>query len=313
MNRQVCALVNLLLAFSLSAFADCSAPASPGVRICTPTSNATISGAYMEINSTPKSGSIHRFIIYIDSKIHYIGDAYQTGINLGDGSVYNGTHSLVVHAWDTGGNLLEAKRTFTVINAGFGPCPKPASPGLNVCDPPSGSYQPNLSIPISVGARGYSGISSLNFYVDNKLFLSTSDNPVGTAAETTAGPHTIKVIAKDSTGHSFSVSRIVHAYYEFTCDPKGDTCSPGVVIQSPYDEKYVGNTFLVDATVENNPRPITSMKVYVGITLVASSSGPTIYQHVTAASGTHILRVDAIDTVGRLYRSMINVNVNVAH
>src|SRR6266404_5077532 len=313
MNRLVGALVTLLLGSSLSAFADCSAPADPGVRICTPTSNATISGAYMEINSTPKSGSIHRFIIYIDNKIHYVGDPYQTGVNLGDGSVYNGTHSLVVHAWDTGGNLLEANRTFTVINAGFGPCPRPASPGLNVCDPPSGSYQPNLSIPISVGARGYSGIASVKFYVDNKLFLTTSDNPVGTAAVTRAGPHTIKVVAVDSTGHSFSVSRIVHAYYEFTCDPLGDTCSPGVVIQSPYDEKYVGNTFLVDAIVQNNPRPITSMKAYVGNTLVASSSGPTIYQHVTAAGGTHVLRVDAIDNAGRLYRSMINVNVSVAH
>src|SRR6266404_8380740 len=157
MNRLVGALVTLLLGSSLSAFADCTAPASPGVRICTPTSNATISGAYMEINSTPQSGSIHRFIVYIDNKIHYIGDPYQTGVNLGDGSVYNGAHLLVVKAWDTSGNVLQARRSFTVTNAGSGPCPKPTTPGLNVCDPIWGSYQPNLSIPISVAAKGYSG------------------------------------------------------------------------------------------------------------------------------------------------------------
>ena len=316
MNRLVCALVTFLLAgtaFSATAFADCSAPAGPGVRICTPTANATISGAYMEINSTPKSGSIHKFIVYIDNKIHYVGNFYQTGVNLGDGSVYNGQHLLVVRAWDTGGNVLEARTTFTVINAGFGPCPKPASPGLNVCDPIAGSYQPNLSVPVSVAARGFSAIRSLNFYVDNKLFLSTSDNPVGTGAQTTAGPHTVKVVARDSTGHTFSVSRPIHAYYEFTCDPKGSTCSPGVVIQSPYDERYVSSPFLIDASVQNNPNPITSMKAYVGNTLVASSSGPTLYQTVSASNGTRVLRVDAIDSKGRLYRSMVNVNINVAH
>jgi len=267
----------------------------------------------MEINSTPKSGSIHRFIVYIDGKNHYQGGAYQTGVNLGDGSIYNGTHSLTVRAWDTGGNVLEAHRIFTVINAGAGPCSKPSTPGINLCDPPANSYQPNLGIPVSVAARGFSTISSLNFYVDSRLFLTSSDNPVGTGATTTAGPHTIKVVAKDSTGHTFSVSHLVHAYYEFTCDPKGSTCTPGVVIQAPYDEQYVSGTFLVDASVQNNTSPITSMKAYLGNTLAASSSGPTLYQHVSATNGTHVLRVDAVDTKGRLYRSMQNVNVNVAH
>jgi hypothetical protein len=316
MDRLVCASLTLFLActfFSTIAFADCTAPAAPGVRICTPTPNATISGAYMEINSTPRSGSIHRLIVYIDNKVHYQGDIYQAGVNLSDGSVFNGTHLLVAKAWDTGGNVLQASRTFTVINAGAGPCAMPASPGINLCDPPAGSYQANLGIPVSVAARGYSAISSLNFYVDNKLFLTTSDNPVGTSATSTAGAHTIKVIAKDSTGHAFTASRLIHAYYEFTCDPKGSTCTPGVVIQSPYGEQYVSSSFLIDASVQNNPSPITSMKAYVGNTLVASSTGPTLYQTVSASNGTHVLRVDAIDSKGHLYRSMLNVNVNVAH
>ena len=316
MNSLVRALVIFLLAgtsFSTIASADCTAPAAPGVRICTPTTNATISGAYMEINSTPKSGSIHKLIVYIDSKVHYQGDAYQTGVNLSDGSVFNGTHLLVAKAWDTGGNVLQASRTFTVINAGAGPCAMPASPGINLCDPSAGSYQPNLGIPISVAAKGYSTVSSLDFYVDNKLFLSTSDNPVGTGATSTAGSHMIKVVARDSTGHTFTASRLVHAYYEFTCDPKGSTCTPGVIIQSPYGEQYVSGSFLVDASVQNNPSPITSMKAYVGNTLVASSTGPTLYQTVSASNGSHVLRVDAIDTKGHLYRSMVNVNVNVAH
>ena len=313
MKRLFCAFVILLSATCVSSFADCTAPSAPGVRICTPTASATISGAYMEINSTPKSGSIHRFIIYIDNKIHYIGEAYQSGINIADGSVHNGSHLLVVKAWDTAGNVLEARRNFNVINAGFGPCPKPTSPGLNACDPLAYSYQPNLSVPVSVAATGVSGISSLTFYVDNKLLLTASDNPLGTSFQATAGPHIIKVVAKDSTGHTYTVSRPIHAYYAFDCPPMAETCSPGVLIQTPGDEQYVGNPFLIDAAVQNNPAPIISMKAYVGNTLVASSNGPALYQTVSAANGTHVLRVDAVDTEGRLYRSMVNINVNVAH
>jgi hypothetical protein len=313
MKRLFCALVVLLSASCVSAFADCSAPTRPGVRICTPTASATTSGAYMEVNSTPASGAIHRIIVYIDNQIHYVGAPYQTGVNLGDGSVYNGSHLLVVKAWDTGGNVFEARRTFNVINAGFGPCPKPATPGLSVCEPVAHSYQPNLSVPVSVAARGVTAISSLKFYVDNKLSLTTADNPIGTNVQTTAGSHTIKVVAQDSTGHIFTASRPIHAYYEYDCPPAGDACSPGVVIQTPNDEQYVTGSFLIDASVQNNPNPITSMKAYVGNTLVASSSGPALYQTVLASNGTHVLRVDATDTKGRLYRSMLNINVNVAH
>ena len=86
-----------------------------------------------------------------------------------------------------------------------------------------------------------------------------------------------------------------------------------MVIQSPNDEQYVGGSFLVDASVQNNSSPITAMKAYVGNSLVASSSGPTLYQTVSASRGSHVLRVDAFDSKGRLYRSMVNVNVNVAH
>src|SRR3954451_3758868 len=121
MTRLFSALIILFSLSSIAAFADCTAPTNPGVRICTPTANATTSGNYMEINSTPKSGSIHKFIVYVDNKIHYAGDPYQTGVNLEDGSIYNGTHLLVVRAWDTAGNVFDSRRTFTVINAGFGP------------------------------------------------------------------------------------------------------------------------------------------------------------------------------------------------
>ena len=104
--------------------------------------------------------------------------------------------------------------------------------------------------------RGYSTISSLNFYVDNKLFLTSRDNPVGTGATTTAGPHTIKVAAKDSTGHTFSGVTLYTLTTAFTCDLKGSTCTPGVVIQAPYDEQYVSGSFLIDASVQNNPDPL---------------------------------------------------------
>jgi hypothetical protein len=61
--------------------------------------------------------------------------------------------------------------------------------------------------------------------------------------------------------------------------------------------------------VQNNPAAITTMRAYLGGTVVAQSFGPTLDQPVTAPKGTRILTIQAWDTAGKLYRSTMNVNV----
>ncbi len=279
-----------------------------------PTPNATTAGAYFDINSKPESGIVQKLVIYIDGKSVYTGSVGQTGVTLEDGGVYNGTHHLVVKIWDGGGNVLQAAEYFTVVDGNYRFCAMPTIPGINMCVPSSGAYYPLFGIPAYATVLGYSSVSSLTFYLDGKAQLTTASNPVGTAlSATTAGAHTVGVVAKDSSGHTFQASKTVHAYYSYSCSPKGGTCLPGILLQNPYGAEYVTTPFLINATVENNPKPITKMEAFIGGTLVASSTGPSIYQHVSGPNGTWILRVDAWDTAGHLYRTLENININVAH
>jgi hypothetical protein len=76
----------------------------------------------------------------------------------------------------------------------------------------------------------------------------------------------------------------------------------------------VDSSFPVQATIENNPLPITKMVLYIDSTQVADSNGPTMSQTISnTPSGTHILTFQAWDTAGHLYRVQQNININVPH
>lgn len=309
----------VVLLGSLNAFAQCSAPSTPGVRICAPTPNSTV--VYLpaiQVNSTPKSGSIYKFIIYDNGKQTFEGEPYQSGVTLYDGALRNGFHNIVVNAWDTAGNLLQSKVSFTIVGYGYSLfCDAPAGPGINFCVPPANSLQQS-GVPVSATAKGYSAITAIQVYVDGKLqteqrgynYLSTGVFP------SAPGAHRITMVAYDSTGHRFAASKMVTTSYDsYNCPPKGNgPCSPGFVVNSPSSDEFVDGTFNLNAEVLNNPRPISAMKVYLDGTLIAQSGGPTVYQSVTtAARGTHVLTFQAWDTAGNLYRVQQNVNVGVAH
>jgi hypothetical protein len=271
-------------------------------------------------NITPDSAPIHKFIMYDNGVKFYESPPYQTGINIGDGSIRNGRHDLVVNAWDTTGRLFQGRSTFTIIDQGYPLfCSAPASPGVNFCVPPPDSVQPSV-VPLSVTATGYSQITAIQTYIDGQLqntFDTEGRNYLSTGVyPSEPGQHTLMVVAWDSTGHRFWSSKKVLTTYDYiNCPPKGNApCGPGFVIQTPFSEDYVGTSFPVSATIEANKLPITKMIVYLDSTKVAESDGPSLAATVTnAPSGTHILTFQAWDTAGHLYRVQQNVNVNVPH
>jgi hypothetical protein len=194
----------------------------------------------IQVNSTPKSGSIYKFIIYDNGNKMFEGDPYQSGVVLYDGSLHNGFHNIVVNAWDTAGNLLQSKVSFTMIGYGYLPfCSAPSAPGINFCTPPANSLQQS-SIPVSASAKGYSPITAMQVYLDGKLqvdqrgynYLSTGVAPA------TPGSHRVTMVAYDSTGHRFASSKTFTTSYDFhNCPPKGNgPCSPGFEITAPMSD-----------------------------------------------------------------------------
>jgi hypothetical protein len=318
-------LLITFLFFSLTlADAECAAPDNPGVRICSPTANATV--AYVpsiDFNTTPTFGaSIVKFAAYDNNRKTWEDFSGLTGETSVDASIKNGFHTVVINAWDSSGKLYQGRVSFRVIGDGFPfVCAAPSAPGINFCEPPTSSIL-GTRYSVSATAKGKSNIAAMRLYVDGQ----TQDTQPrvsqfnSTAAVHTQGDHRISIVAWDNSGHVFRNTRNLHSVYTygyFECPPKGnDHCTPGFSPDGvvPQQDSYVDNSFTIMANILQNPHPIIAMKAYVDNAIVAKSNGPTMISTVeNAPNGTHILTLQAWDVQGVMYRIQYNININVPH
>ncbi|HEX9255670.1 MAG TPA: hypothetical protein VF938_08985, partial [Candidatus Angelobacter sp.] len=101
------------LCISSQASAACPAPASGSLAICQPGANSTVYQVpHIEAVANPASGSITALKVYIDNKLVFQNSG--PGISLFEGGVANGTHHLVINAWDDFGRLYQAQENFSV-------------------------------------------------------------------------------------------------------------------------------------------------------------------------------------------------------
>ena len=305
------AIVATVFCLSSQVFAACPEPASGTVRICQPSANSTIYQVpHIEVNASPTSGSITTMDVYIDNKL-----AFQNGgpsLNLFPGGVANGTHHLVINTWDNFGHLYTAQENFSVTgNLPFS-CP-PTAVGVRICAPAQGDVV-SQNLGFAVGFKGNAPISHVRAYVDatDSFDLAPSsgqDHVIAGGINTLPGAHTLKIVATDTKGATYTSSVAIKTYYEGDCPPKGSTCTPGIYPDTPNDGDDVVSPFRLSASVQNNTKSITAMKVYVDGRQSGESSGPSFDQPITAVKGTHIVIVQAWDTAGKLYRLTENVNV----
>jgi hypothetical protein len=303
--------------FAVLARSQCFDPPSPSVVVCTPSPDATV--AYIPdiaVRFTPANGTeIARIIIYDnDRKMSDTGRG-QDGGDIRDAAVFNGTHHLVVKAWDTAGNFYQAKETFHVVGQGFAPCNIPDKLGVNFCVPTRTAVL-GLQFPAGAAARGLSKISNLSFYLDGVLQQSLDNSPRATIFITVQQQgiqHIVKVVATDARGHQYSASKKVEAAYTYSQHACFTSCVPGIDIVAPLDEDYVSDSFALNMQILDNPNPITSMTAYLDNNVIAVSNGPTLQQQITGApAGTHILTVTGVDNEGIVYRIQENINIDIS-
>jgi hypothetical protein len=309
--------LTILFSFAAAAWSQCNNPPSPGVVICTPTNGSTV--VYLNevsVRSTPASGaSITGFSVYDNKVLIYQSPQGQSGIDLYDGAIHNGSHNLIVKAGDTAGNLYEAKTSFIVTGQGYGDCAPPRSPGINFCNPPAGAVY-GIGFTAGVSAKGQAQISKIAFYLNGKFLTSAPGTPtlavaILLAQEST--PYTLRVDALDTSGNAYTATKTVEAAYTYGLYSCGLTCPPGINVVAPPSEAYVGNTFNINMQIVGNPKPITEMKAWIDKTLVATAQGPSLQQEISGApSGTHILTVQGWDTDGIEYLIQENININVS-
>lgn len=308
-----CKFVLIVTAVALcagTATAQCAAPSSSGVRLCQPSAGSIVYQVpHIEATATPTSGSISDLKVLIDGKL-----ALENGgpsVNLFEGGVNNGTHHLVIEATDNFGRTYRTSSTFSVTG-NLPNCPM-STVGVRICSPLAGdAISQNMAM--SLGFKGNAPIHRVRAYVSGTL---VADFPVdkgqnqiiGSGAGTTAGSHTLTVVAWDANGKSYQTSVKFKAFFDGGCPPKGDVCTPGIFPNTPQDGDDVQSPFRISASVENNTSAITTMRAYLNGAVVATSFGPTLDQKVSAAKGTHILVIQAWDASGKIYRSTANVNV----
>jgi hypothetical protein len=305
------AIVAFALCVSLQASGACPEPASGHLAICQPSANSTIYQVpHIEALANPTSGSITTMKVYIDSKL-----IFQNGggsLSLFEGGVSNGTHHLVINAWDDFGRLYQASENFSVIgNLPFS-CPL-TGVGVRICAPATGSVV-SQNLGFTAGFKGNTAIKFIRAYVDSTDVFDFAPaagqtSVTGGAISTLPGTHTFTVVAWDTNNTVYKSSVSLKTYYEADCPPKGSTCNPGIYQSTPNDGDDVQSPFRVDASVQNNTASITAMKAYIDGVQVGASSGPMFDQPISAAKGTHILVLQAWDTAGKLYRLTENVNV----
>jgi Bacterial Ig domain len=310
------AVLSSTVVLSAAAWSQCNSPSSPGVVLCNPTNNSTVAYGNLppmiSIRSTPAQGAkITSLIMYDDNN-----NIYQNttgGIDLFDGSIYNGWHHIVVNVWDSDGNLYQAKTNFYVEGLGYAPCTKPTTPSVVICNPPKGGIYPTY-VTVEAAATGKASITRLQFYLNGKLVQTVNNSATAGVPIQLAGQgvnNTVKVIATDSSGNRYLATKILNAAYTYGLGFCDQTCVTGINPVAPNDEQYVSNTFNINMQVMNNPNPITAMKAYLDNSLVATSSNGTLQSEVTGPDGTHILTVQAWDDKGIEYRIQQDVNINV--
>jgi len=305
------ALVAFALFVSSQASAACPEPASGQLSICQPSANSTVYQVpHIEAVANPTSGSIATMKVYIDNKL-----VFQNGggsLSLFEGGVANGTHHLVINAWDGSGHLYQASENFGVTGNLPFTCPV-TGVGVRICAPTTGSVV-SQNLGFTAGFKGNTAIKFVRAYVDSTDefdFAPAAGQTSVVAAGLSAAPgtHTFTVVAWDTNNTVYKSSVGFKTYFEGDCPPKGSTCNPGIYPNTPNDGDDVQSPFRVSASVQFNTKPITSMKAYLDGAVVGTSSGPVFDQPIPAAKGTHILVIQAWDTAGRLYRLTQNVNV----
>jgi hypothetical protein len=297
--------------FAVSAFAACSPPSQPGAVICYPTANATAVPIFnIEGAATGKNLPISKMILYADNQKIYQSDNDSSFVYADYMAWELGTHHLVLNAWDSDGNLFQASTTINVpisLNTTYNTsCSNPKT-GVQICQPVSNTWYTESLVPFY--AAGSAAVVTMKGYINGQNRVSTNGNSFGFGGNENPDPDGYKFVANgwDSKGAVWSASATgIHVYYDGACIKD---CSAGILIQDPAVATDQTSPFSLNATVQYNPAPITTMKAYVDNSVVATSSGPTILSNITASQGTHLLTVQAWDTSGNLYKSEVTVNV----
>jgi hypothetical protein len=180
----------------------CSYPhAGEGITVCAPDPSST---SPVTFNASSDSfGQLRLMELWVDGK--KVADQYHAWgshawFNLTGTTLSSGSHRGVLFAKDIDNRQQETVFNFTV--GGGGACSTPASPGVTICMPASGS---TVSSPVQVSAAATvtGTLSSVQLWIDGVKKYSTASSTLNTSISVAAGTHRFAIIAVNTAGQKW--------------------------------------------------------------------------------------------------------------
>ena len=272
-------------------FAD--ATGAPQVLVDSPANGATV-GSPVTIQATayPTAGhSITGWQVYVDSvSVYSDGAVNSISPSL---AMSDGTHTIVVRAWDTSGAWGNWEFALTVAQL---------QPTVTVYTP---ANQSNVGSPVNILASavpspGYT-ISGWWVYVDGAgVYNAGVVNSINASVPMSLGSHTVVVRAWDTSSAYASQTLSLTA-----------SAQPAVAVSTPWPGANVSSPINVQASATpSSGYSISGWKVYLdSVPVYSAGAAGSISTSFGASAGTHTIVVRAWDTSGAYGSQTFTVNV----
>lgn len=189
-----------------------------------------------------------------------------------------------------------------------------ASPSVTICSPTNGA---TVSSPVNIVAGttdNSSTVKYLQIYIDGAKQYQVSSNKLNTSLAMSTGSHRLTVQAQDAAGTIFKST----IYITVSSGGGGggpctlSTTNPSVTICTPANNATVTSPVnVVAGTTDSNK--VTAMKIYLdGVSVFSTSSNQLNTTISISTTGSHRIAVQAWDSIGQVFKSVIYVNVTTS-
>ena len=184
-------------------------PPPPSVSIAAPLNGSTVSSAVNVQGTSNSSMGVSKVELYVDSGLVTSGTSASFSLAWNTAAYANGSHTVLVKAYDTTGNTGSATNTVNVSNT-VTPPKDTQPPTVAITNPHNGALVRG-NVTISVSATDNVAVSQVSIYVDGVLHYTGTTAPYAWTWNTkkfASGTHTITATAWDTSGNSASASPV---------------------------------------------------------------------------------------------------------
>jgi len=181
-------------------WSNCNYPSSErGIALCSPAGTST---SAVNISATARSfGQLRKMEVWVDgnklNEQHHTwgSNAY---MNYSTSSLASGVHKGTIYAADVDNTLQRLDFNFTV---GPSNCSAPASDGVNICSPTSGTATSATPVLVQATAKIEGTLARMEIWIDGeKKFTETDSTSLAAAINLKPGTHQFTVYAVNTDG-----------------------------------------------------------------------------------------------------------------